>query len=137
MITLEVTLMTKANFNAFTSSPCPPSMLTRTGRWKPSVFKPNNCQYTSFNSLVTTFPQSIMSMFFRTLSRLMTSSGPSFQSPLFRPLREMMDKGRALPPSPPVTPTPTYPHQLPLNPSKPAPQGVARRKKVYAPRFNP
>ena len=37
-------------------------------------------------------------------------SGPAFHSPLFRPLREMMDKGKALPPSPPVTPTPTHPH---------------------------
>ena len=76
-------------------------------------------------------------MFSRTLSRPTTSSGPSFQSPLFQPLREMMDKGKALPPSPPVTLTPTYPHQPPLLPSKPVPQGVARRKKVYAPRFNP
>ena len=78
-----------------------------------------------------------MSAPFRTLSRPTTSSGPSFQSPLFRPLREMMDKGKALPLSPPVTLTPTHPHQPPLNPSRPASQGVARRRKVYAPRFDP
>ena len=48
-----------------------------------------------------------------------------------------MDKGKALPPSPPVTPTPTHPHQPLLNPSRPASQGAVRRRKVYAPRFDP
>ena len=48
-----------------------------------------------------------------------------------------MDKGKTLPPSPPVTLTLTHPHQPPLNPSRPVPQGVAHRKKVYAPQFNP
>ena len=73
----------------------------------------------------------------RTLSPLTSSLGPSFQSPLFRPLQELMDWGRTLPPSPLTTPTPSHPHQPPLNPLRPAPQGVARWRKVYAPRFDP
>ena len=48
-----------------------------------------------------------------------------------------MDKGKALLPSPLTTPTPTHPHQPPLNPSRPASQGAACRRKVYAPRFDP
>ena len=48
-----------------------------------------------------------------------------------------MDKGKTLPPSPPTTPTLTHPHQPPLNPSRPALQGVTRRRKVYTPRFDP
>ena len=48
-----------------------------------------------------------------------------------------MDKGKTLPPSPPVTPTPTHPHQPPLNPSRPASQGAVHRRKVYAPQFDP
>ena len=68
----------------------------------------------------------------------MTSfSCPSFQSPLFRPLWELMDRGRTLPPSPPTTPTPIHPHHPPLTPSRPASQGVVRRRKVYTPRFDP
>ena len=74
---------------------------------------------------------------FRTLSPSTSSLGPSFQSPLFQPLRELMDWGRTLPPSPPVTPMPSHPHQPPLNPLRPVSQGVARWQKVYAPRFDP
>ena len=74
---------------------------------------------------------------FRTLSPPTSSSGPSFHSPLFCPLQELMDWGRTLPPSLLVTPTLSHPHQPPLNPSRPVSQGVAHWRKVYAPRFNP
>ena len=74
---------------------------------------------------------------FRTLSPPTSSLGPSFQSPLFRPLWELMDWGRTLPPSPPTTLTPTYPYQPPLHPSRPVSQGVVCQRKVFAPQFNP
>ena len=60
-----------------------------------------------------------------------------FQSPLFCPLRELMDRGWTFPPSPLMTPTPTHRHHPPLTPSRPASQGVARWRKVYAPQFDP
>ena len=90
LITLGVISMTRATSRSIASIPFPLSTITRRGRWKPSVFKHSNRQFGSFNFLAIIFPLSTMSVFFRTLSRPTTSSGPSFQSPLFRPLREMI-----------------------------------------------
>ena len=69
---------------------------------------------------------------FRTLSPPTSSSGPSFHSPLFHPLQELMDQGRTLPPSLPVIPTLSHPHQPPLNPLRPMSQGVVASRK-YTP----
>ena len=137
--------MIRVTCRMLTSILFPLFMVIRTGRWKPSISKLNNCQCDSSAFTTTTFPWFLMFTPSRTLSRPTVSSTPSFQSPLFHPLRELMDKGRTLPPSPPVTLppslpvtlTPSHPHQHPLNPSRPAPQGVACQRKVYTPQFNP